>query len=82
MKKPNAKKLQKECDDFNKKYPVGTSVFLKKDFVDEPVETKVREAAFILSGHSAVAFFSGVSGCYLISHVKSLINKEQKIENK
>lgn len=66
------KKLQHDCDEFNKKYPVGTPVFLKKDFVDEPVKTKVRGKAFILSGHSAVAFFEGISGCYLISHVTGL----------
>jgi hypothetical protein len=70
--KPNTKKLQKECDAFNKKYPVGTPVFLKKDFVDEPVKTKVDREAFVLSGHSAVAFFDGISGCYLITHVRGL----------
>ena len=70
MKKPNIEQLQKECDDFNAKYPVGTSILLKKDFVDEPVKTTVRHAAYVLSGHSAVAFFEGISGCYLISCVK------------
>jgi len=68
--KNNLKKLQKLCDDFNKQYPVGTAVKLKKDFVDEPVETKVRHAAYVLSGHSAVAFFEGISGCYDISCVR------------
>ncbi|SEN71867.1 hypothetical protein [Nitrosomonas marina] len=69
MTKPNLKKLQKECDDFNAKYPVGTAVLLKKDFVDEPVKTVVRHEAYVLSGHTAVAFFEGVSGCYDISCV-------------
>jgi hypothetical protein len=72
MKKPNLKKLQKECDDFNAKYPVGTQVLLKKDFIDVPVKTKVRHEAYILSGHSAVAFFEGISGCYLISCVRGI----------
>ena len=71
--KPNLKKLQKQCDDFNEKYPVGTPVLLKKDFVDEPVMTSVKREAFVLSGHSAVAFFEGISGCYLISHVKGAV---------
>ena len=70
--RPNIKTLQKECDDFNQKYPVGTDVFLKTDFVDEPVKTTVDHEAYILSGHSAVAFFKGISGCYLISFVKGL----------
>lgn len=67
------KKLEKECNIFNKKYPVGTAVYLKKDFVDEPIKTIVEREAFILSGHSAVAFFHGISGCYLISHVRGLV---------
>ena len=54
--KNNLKKLQKLCDDFNRIYPVGTAVRLKKDFVDEPVNTKVTHPAYVLSGHSAVAF--------------------------
>lgn len=70
--KPNLKKLQKQCDEFNKKYPIGTAVKLKKDFIDVPVTTKVRNEAFVLSGHSAVAFFDGISGCYHISCVKGL----------
>lgn len=70
MKKPNIKKLQKECDDFNEKYPLETHVLLKKDFVDEPVKTAVKHVAYVLSGHSAVAFFEGISGSYLISCVK------------
>jgi hypothetical protein len=69
MRKPNIEKLQKLCDDFNTKYPVGMTVMLKKDFADEPVLTKVRHAAYVLSGHSAVAFFENVSGCYLIDRV-------------
>lgn len=62
--------LEKLCNDFNKKYPIGTEILLKKDFVGEPVRTKVASEAFVLSGHSAVAFFEGTSGCYLISCVK------------
>ena len=72
MKKPDVKKMQKQCDDFNAKYPVGTAVMLKKDFVDEPVKTAVRHEAYIMSGHSAVAFFEGISGSYLIDCVTGL----------
>lgn len=69
MKNKSLNELQKACDDFNDKYPVGTDVFLKKDFVDEPVRTSVRHEAYVLSGHTAVAFFSGISGCYDIKCV-------------
>jgi len=75
MAKPNLKKLQKECDDFNAKYPIGTAVMLKKDFVDKPISTTVTHAAYVMCGHSAVAFFKGISGCYDISAVKGLSNQ-------
>jgi hypothetical protein len=73
MAKPNLKKLQKKCDDFNKKYPVGTAVYLKKDFIDDPVKTVVRQRAYVMHGHSAVAFFDAVTGNYDISCVTGLI---------
>ncbi len=72
--KNNLKKLQKLCDDFNRIYPVGTAVRLKKDFVDEPVDTKVTHEAYVLSGHSAVAFFEGISGCY---HIDCVIGRPE-----
>ena len=72
MRKPSAKKLKKQCDDFNAKYPVGTGVLLKKDLLDEPVKTVVREPAYVLNGHSAVAFFEKVTGCYAIECVKGV----------
>jgi hypothetical protein len=55
-------RLQRLVDDFNRRFPVGTPVVLRKD--SGPVETTVRAAAQILGGHSAVAWFEGVSGCY------------------
>lgn len=64
--------LQAQCDEFNRKYPVGTTVMLQKDGVEDPVKTTVRHEAYILSGHSAVAFFEGVSGCYLIDRVSEV----------
>ncbi len=66
--------LQKQCDDFNKKYPVGTDVLLKKDFDPVLFKTKIRSEAYVLSGHTAVAFFEGVSGCYDIESVKGKDN--------
>jgi hypothetical protein len=80
MKKSNIKKLQKECDNFNKKYPVGTEVMLKKDFVDKLFKTKVKIKAHIMC-NDAVAFFDGVSGAYTISCVKGVVN-ETNIDKK
>ena len=61
--------LEKEARDFNEKYPVGSEVLLMKDFQDDPIVTKVESAAYVLSGHTAVAFFENVSGCYSINSV-------------
>jgi len=61
--------LQVQCDAFNSRWPVGSSVMLKKDFLPEPVETKTRSEAQVLSGHSAVIWLDGVSGCYALDCV-------------
>ena len=55
-------KLQRLVDDFNRRFPVGAAVLLRTDSGD--VETIVRNPAEILSGHTAVGWFEGVSGCY------------------
>lgn len=68
-KKPNLKKLQAECDAFNAKCPVGGRVSVKLDFVDEPRITVTISEAQVLSGHSAVVWMEGISGCYHLSHV-------------
>lgn len=69
MKRPNIAKLQKQCDDWNAAYPVGRDVVLSKDS-GEQFPTKTRSEAQVLSGHSAVIWVEGVSGCYLLDCVK------------
>lgn len=53
---------------FNEKHPVGSVVTVVKDF-GERVETKVRHSAQILSGHTAVVWLDGISGCYCLDRV-------------
>jgi len=65
-----AARMQAECDEWNGRNPIGTSVMLKKDGIDEPVEARTKSEAQILSGHSVVIWLEGVSGCYLLSHVR------------
>lgn len=60
---------QQQVDAFNAQFQVGSEVMLKKDFVETPIRTKTTSEAFILSGHTAVVFLEGVSGCYMVSHV-------------
>lgn len=76
-RKPKVATLKRACDDFNKKYPVGTAVMLKEDGRDMPTKTIVRHHAYILGGHSAVAFFEGISGSYLIDRVTPLTDESQ-----
>ncbi|KAA0910636.1 hypothetical protein [Pusillimonas sp. ANT_WB101] len=71
-RKPNIKQLQAECDAFNAKCMVGGQVAVKLDFVDESKITTTISEAQILSGHSAVVWMKGISGCYLLSHVTPL----------
>ena len=63
------KELERQVREFNLRYPVNTEVLLQRDN-GELRETKVRGAAFLLGGHTPVAFFEGVSGCYLIERVR------------
>lgn len=71
MKRPNLKKLQQQCDDWNAKHSVGTKVVLTKDS-GERFPTKTRSEAQVLSGHSAVVWLEGVSGCYLLNRVEPM----------
>jgi len=60
--------MQSKCDVFNKNNPVGSSVTVIKD-LGERFETTVRHPAQILSGHTAVVWLSGISGCYDLDRV-------------
>lgn len=65
---PSAKVLQKQVDDFNARYAVGQRVSVRKDGGDGAITT-TRAAAEVLSGHSAVIWLDGISGCYLLDRV-------------
>lgn len=66
MKRPNPVKLQAEVDAWNSAHKVGADVDLLKDS-GEVVRTRTTAAAQVLSGHSAVVWLEGISGCYLLS---------------
>lgn len=53
-------------DLFNAKYKIGDTVVLRKD--SGKVKTKVTGEAFLLGGHTAVAFFEEIPGCYAIGN--------------
>lgn len=68
MSRPNAAALQRQCDEFNAACPVGHPVTVRKD-AGQMVGTVTRSPAEVLSGHSAVIWLEGISGCYLLDRV-------------
>ena len=64
----STKVMQSKVDAFNEKNPAGTPVTVVKD-LGEKMETKVRFPAEILSGHTAVVWLEGISGCYDLDRV-------------
>ncbi|NLS03574.1 hypothetical protein HGP14_09410 [Rhizobium sp. P32RR-XVIII] len=72
MNRPNTAKLQAQCDAFNAKYPVGQKVTVRRDNGEGKV-TVTRSTAEVLSGHSAVIWLDGISGCYLLDRVTPLM---------
>jgi hypothetical protein len=60
--------MQRECDKWNERHPVGQAVTVRRDGGDITT-TKTRSEAQMLSGHSAVIWLEGISGCYLLSRV-------------
>lgn len=61
-------RLQAACDTFNAAYQVGAAVRVELDS-GEVRETVATSEAQVLSGHSAVIWLKGISGCYLLERV-------------
>lgn len=61
-------KLQAACDKFNAAHQVGVAVSVELDS-GEVRETITVSEAQVLSGHSAVIWLAGISGCYDLDRV-------------
>ena len=68
------RKRDLEVELWNLKYPVGTPVHVRMDS-GEKRETKTRSKAEILSGHTAVIWLEGITGCYCLDRVKPLVRR-------
>lgn len=68
-KPPSPKQLEAACARWNAAHPVGTKVIVRRDGGQEE-ETATRSEALVLSGHSAVIWLDGISGCYLLDRVR------------
>lgn len=64
-------KLQAACDKFNAAHQVGAAVSVELDS-GEVRETITTSEAQVLSGHSAVIWLAGISGCYDLDRVTAL----------
>lgn len=65
-------KVQKEVDAFNAAHPVGTRVRFWTGLREgEGKVSTTRSDAQALSGHTAVVWLTGVSGCVSLSHVQA-----------
>ena len=62
-------RAQAEVDQWNSVFPVGTSVWYRTDGGSE-LPDKTRSEAELLSGHTAVIWLEGKSGCVALDRVK------------
>jgi len=70
MKQKSIAKLQQQVADFNEKVKPGDTVKMRRDTSSPWENVTVRHPATILGGHSAVAWFNEVRGCYSLDFVK------------
>lgn len=74
MKRPNIDKMQRSCDDFNNRHPIGATVLVWTGLKEGPGKIgQVRDpGAYILSGHTPVVFVTGTRGCVALTHVAAI----------
>ena len=69
------KKL-KQVEGWNKNYPVGTEVIVRRDNGTDFL-TSTRSPAELLQGQTPVIWVKGISGCYALSHVRPFVKDEK-----
>lgn len=72
MRRPNTAALQRQCDVFNTRFTVGQAVTVRKDD-GTGMSTTTRSQAQVLSGHTAVIWLDGITGCYLLDRVTPIV---------
>lgn len=72
-KRPTAAQLQKQCDNWNAKHPVGKAIVYESIRGEgESHRGESTSEAEVLGGHSAVIWISGKSGCVDLDHCFAL----------
>ncbi len=69
MKRPVRENPQIAVQKWNEQHSVGTLVFVLRDS-GATETTRTRSKAEVLSGHTAVIWLEGISGCYLLDRVR------------
>lgn len=63
--------LESNCLNWNAQHPVGTEVEFHPVIGDPKFRaTRTRSEAYVLSGHTAVLFVEGESGCVALAAIK------------
>jgi hypothetical protein len=71
-KRPTAAQLQKQCDNWNAKHPVGTVISFEEFIGDgETHRSASSDEAHVFGGHTAVIFLEGKSGFVDLEHCKA-----------
>jgi hypothetical protein len=64
--------LERRCHNWNSGHPVGTEVEYHPIIGEEAHRvTKTRSEAYVMSGHTAVIFVEGHSGCVALEAVRA-----------
>jgi hypothetical protein len=74
MRRPDPVALQRQCDAFNARCPVGGRVSVRKDD-KTAIVTTTRSEAVVLSGHTAVIWVDGIAGGYLLDRVSPIVGE-------
>lgn len=77
MKRPTLKEQEYACALWNVKHPIGTVVAVRMDNGIK-IQTRTRTKAQMLSGHTAVIWLDGISGCYALERVTATPDNGEK----
>lgn len=73
-KRPTLAQLEKQCSDWNAAHEVGTTVSYEEIVGEgETFRGKSKSEAQVLSGHTAVIWLEGKSGCVSLEHCKAVV---------
>jgi uncharacterized protein involved in copper resistance len=75
-KRPTLAQLEKQCAEWNASHGVGTTVSYEEIRGDgETFRGKSKSEAQVLSGHSAVIWLEGKSGCVSLDHCTPVVEE-------